>query len=53
MCLAEVLRRIPDKATRDILIRDKISGADWQSHLRQSSSLLLIPLTGVYCLRVN
>ena len=48
MCLAEVLRRIPDKA-----IRDKISGADWQSHLRQSSSLLLIPLTGVYCLRVN
>jgi RHH-type proline utilization regulon transcriptional repressor/proline dehydrogenase/delta 1-pyrroline-5-carboxylate dehydrogenase len=33
MCLAEALLRIPDNATRDALIRDKIAGGDWQSHL--------------------
>ena len=33
MCLAEALLRIPDHATRDALIRDKISGGDWQSHI--------------------
>jgi RHH-type proline utilization regulon transcriptional repressor/proline dehydrogenase/delta 1-pyrroline-5-carboxylate dehydrogenase len=31
MCLSEALLRIPDPATRDALIRDKITGADWQS----------------------
>lgn len=41
MCLAEALLRIPDNATRDILIRDKISGGDWQSHIGQSSSLFV------------
>ena len=41
MCLAEALLRIPDKATRDVLIRDKISGANWQSHLGQSPSLFV------------
>ncbi|MEK7696014.1 MAG: trifunctional transcriptional regulator/proline dehydrogenase/L-glutamate gamma-semialdehyde dehydrogenase, partial [Pseudomonadota bacterium] len=41
MCLAEALLRIPDKATRDALIRDKISGANWQSHLGQSPSLFV------------
>lgn len=41
MCLAEALLRIPDKATRDNLIRDKISGGDWQSHIGQSSSLFV------------
>jgi RHH-type proline utilization regulon transcriptional repressor/proline dehydrogenase/delta 1-pyrroline-5-carboxylate dehydrogenase len=30
MCLAEALLRIPDAATRDALIRDKISRGDWQ-----------------------
>jgi RHH-type proline utilization regulon transcriptional repressor/proline dehydrogenase/delta 1-pyrroline-5-carboxylate dehydrogenase len=30
MCLAEALLRIPDDATRDALIRDKISGGDWR-----------------------
>ena len=30
MCLAEALLRIPDDATRDALIRDKIGGGDWQ-----------------------
>lgn len=41
MCLAEALLRIPDKPTRDALIRDKISGANWQSHLGQSPSLFV------------
>ena len=30
MCLAEALLRIPDAATRDALIRDKIASGDWQ-----------------------
>ena len=30
MCLAEALLRIPDAATRDALIRDKIARGDWQ-----------------------
>jgi len=38
MCLAEALLRIPDSDTIDRLIRDKITTADWQSHLGQSSS---------------
>ena len=29
MCLAEALLRIPDAATRDALIRDKIGDGDW------------------------
>ena len=33
MCLAEALLRIPDNATRDALIRDKIAGGDWRSHV--------------------
>ncbi|HUG58866.1 MAG TPA: trifunctional transcriptional regulator/proline dehydrogenase/L-glutamate gamma-semialdehyde dehydrogenase, partial [Candidimonas sp.] len=33
MCLAEALLRIPDRATRDALIRDKISHGDWRSHM--------------------
>ena len=41
MCLAEALLRIPDSATRDALIRDKISTADWQVHLGQSPSLFV------------
>jgi RHH-type proline utilization regulon transcriptional repressor/proline dehydrogenase/delta 1-pyrroline-5-carboxylate dehydrogenase len=41
MCLAEALLRIPDKATRDALIRDKISNGNWQSHLGQSPSLFV------------
>jgi RHH-type proline utilization regulon transcriptional repressor/proline dehydrogenase/delta 1-pyrroline-5-carboxylate dehydrogenase len=39
MCLAEALLRIPDKATRDALIRDKISGGDWSQHLGQSTAV--------------
>ncbi len=41
MCLAEALLRIPDTATRDALIRDKIGAGDWQSHLGHSSSLFV------------
>jgi len=38
MCLAEALLRIPDKQTRDALIRDKVASGDWQRHLGGSSS---------------
>ncbi|ELY4823568.1 trifunctional transcriptional regulator/proline dehydrogenase/L-glutamate gamma-semialdehyde dehydrogenase [Cronobacter sakazakii] len=41
MCLAEALLRIPDKATRDALIRDKISNGNWQSHIGRSPSLFV------------
>ncbi len=41
MCLAEALLRIPDNATRDALIRDKIGGGDWRSHLGHSPSLFV------------
>ncbi|MCH7370525.1 trifunctional transcriptional regulator/proline dehydrogenase/L-glutamate gamma-semialdehyde dehydrogenase [Aeromonas sp. MR16] len=41
MCLAEALLRIPDKATRDALIRDKISGGNWSQHLGNSTSLFV------------
>jgi len=41
MCLAEALLRIPDAATRDALIRDKIGTGNWQSHLGQSPSLFV------------
>lgn len=41
MCLAEALLRIPDEATRDALIRDKISDGDWGSHLGSGRSLFV------------
>ena len=41
MCLAEALLRIPDQATADKLIRDKISKGDWGAHLGQSQSLFV------------
>ncbi|GAA5216926.1 bifunctional proline dehydrogenase/L-glutamate gamma-semialdehyde dehydrogenase PutA [Corallincola platygyrae] len=41
MCLAEALLRIPDGATADALIKDKLSGADWAKHLKGSDSLLV------------
>ncbi|EFL92114.1 trifunctional transcriptional regulator/proline dehydrogenase/pyrroline-5-carboxylate dehydrogenase [Candidatus Regiella insecticola LSR1] len=41
MCLAEALLRIPDKQTRDALIRDKIGKGNWQSHLGHSPSLFV------------
>ena len=41
MCLAEALLRIPDAATRDALIRDKIAEGDWGSHLGGGKSLFV------------
>jgi RHH-type proline utilization regulon transcriptional repressor/proline dehydrogenase/delta 1-pyrroline-5-carboxylate dehydrogenase len=41
MCLAEALLRIPDPATRDALIRDKISTGQWHEHLGKSPSLFV------------
>jgi RHH-type proline utilization regulon transcriptional repressor/proline dehydrogenase/delta 1-pyrroline-5-carboxylate dehydrogenase len=41
MCLAEALLRIPDTATRDALIRDKIGGGNWASHASNAPSLFV------------
>jgi RHH-type proline utilization regulon transcriptional repressor/proline dehydrogenase/delta 1-pyrroline-5-carboxylate dehydrogenase len=41
MCLAEALLRIPDDATRDALIRDKIAHGDWSAHLGDGRSLFV------------
>ncbi len=41
MCLAEALLRIPDAATADALIRDKVGGGDWRAHLGRSQSLFV------------
>lgn len=41
MCLAEALLRIPDAATRDALIRDKIGGGNWRAHLGGNNSLFV------------
>jgi RHH-type transcriptional regulator, proline utilization regulon repressor / proline dehydrogenase / delta 1-pyrroline-5-carboxylate dehydrogenase len=41
LCLAEALLRIPDAATVDRLIRDKLAPADWARHLGHSQSLFV------------
>ena len=41
MCLAESLLRVPDAATADRLIRDKIGRADWERHLGDSDSVFV------------
>src|SRR5437879_6446796 len=41
MCLAEALLRVPDADTQDRLIRDKIAGRNWASHLGHSQSLFV------------
>jgi len=41
MCLAEALLRVPDSATRDALIRDKIAYGDWRSHLGGGCSIFV------------
>jgi RHH-type proline utilization regulon transcriptional repressor/proline dehydrogenase/delta 1-pyrroline-5-carboxylate dehydrogenase len=41
MCLAEALLRIPDAATRDLLIRDKVGRGDWRAHVGASPSLFV------------
>ena len=41
LCLAEALLRIPDSATIDRLIRDKLAPSDWAQHLGHSQSLFV------------
>ena len=41
MCLAEALLRIPDDATADKLIADKIKRGDWASHFGEAESLFV------------
>lgn len=41
MCLAEALLRIPDKATIDALIGDKLGAPDWDKHLGHADSVLV------------
>ncbi|HEU0277611.1 MAG TPA: bifunctional proline dehydrogenase/L-glutamate gamma-semialdehyde dehydrogenase PutA [Rhodanobacteraceae bacterium] len=41
MCVAEALLRIPDSATADKLIRDKLGEADWKKHVGASESLFV------------
>ena len=38
MCLAEALLRIPDEATADALIAEKIRAGNWDAHLGKSTS---------------
>ena len=59
MCLAEALLRIPDNATRDKLIRDKLADGDWKSHVGNSPSMFVnaaawgLVLTGKLTASVN
>ncbi|TNE77506.1 MAG: bifunctional proline dehydrogenase/L-glutamate gamma-semialdehyde dehydrogenase PutA [Gammaproteobacteria bacterium] len=41
MCLAEALLRVPDEATADRLIAEKIRDGDWASHRGHSDSLFV------------
>ncbi len=41
MCLAEALLRIPDAATADRLIREKLARGKWDKHLGHSHSLFV------------
>ena len=41
MCIAEALLRIPDADTADRLIADKITSANWQSHIGTSDSVFV------------
>jgi RHH-type proline utilization regulon transcriptional repressor/proline dehydrogenase/delta 1-pyrroline-5-carboxylate dehydrogenase len=41
MCVAEALLRIPDSATADKLIRDKLGEANWKKHIGGSESVLV------------
>lgn len=41
MSLAEALIRVPDNATADALIRDKMSVADWKKHLKDDNGFIV------------
>ena len=53
MCLAESLLRIPDAATADKLIADKLTSADWRQHLGGSQSLFVNASTWALMLTGN
>lgn len=39
--IAEALLRIPDSHTQDLFLQEKLTHADWQSHVRHSDSFLV------------
>ncbi len=41
MCMAEALLRIPDKATMDKFISDKLSTVQWKNHLSRENPLFI------------
>lgn len=41
MGIAEALLRIPDNRTQDLFLQEKLTAADWQSHLQHSDSPLV------------
>lgn len=41
MCLAEAFLRVPDNATIDSLIKDKLADGDWESHRGHSPSFFV------------
>ena len=41
MCLSEALLRVPDVETRNALIKDKLTAADWKTHLDGDNSLFV------------
>jgi RHH-type proline utilization regulon transcriptional repressor/proline dehydrogenase/delta 1-pyrroline-5-carboxylate dehydrogenase len=41
MGIAEALLRIPDSATQDQFLQEKLTHADWQNHLQHSDSFLV------------
>jgi len=41
MCLAEAMLRIPDKATADALIQDKLNDKEWKRHFKKDNSLFV------------
>ena len=49
MCLAEALLRIPDAATRDALIRDKLAPGDWRAHVGRARRCSSTPRPGAWC----
>lgn len=50
MSIAEALLRIPDAATQDRFLADKLASAHWQEHLNHSDSMLVNLSTGALLL---
>lgn len=47
MCLAESLLRIPDKATQDNLIQDKITKGNWANHIKSGKVFVNVASWGL------